>query len=175
MWPCRCSTSRLTRWISARPTARRRARSYFDDIVDQHQTVEDHVKAHSSAVAIAHSATELDALLDGGIPILIHAIEGGFQLGADQAEVRRNVAKLAGLGVAYVTVAHLFFRDVATNAPALPFLPDWLYNRIFPQGPHEGLTALGHDVIDALVDEGILIDLSTHALAVNPRCAHAAR
>ena len=134
--------------------------SYFDDIVDQHQTVEDHVKAHSSAVAIAHSATELDALLDGGIPILIHAIEGGFQLGADQAEVRRNVAKLAGLGVAYVTVAHLFFRDVATNAPALPFLPDWLYNRIFPQGPHEGLTALGHDVIDALVDEGILIDLT---------------
>ncbi len=134
--------------------------SYFDDIVDQHQTVEDHVKAHGDAVAIAHSATELDALLGGDVPILVHAIEGGFQLGADGSEIRRNVAKLGDLGVAYVTVAHLFFRDVATNAPALPFLPDWLYNRVFPQGADEGLTALGHQVIDALVDEGILIDIT---------------
>ena len=134
--------------------------SYFKDIVDLRQTVEDYVAAHRSEVAIAHSVTELDALLGEGVPILIHAIEGGFQVGRDSAEVRRNVKQLADLGIAYVTVAHLFFREVATNAPALPFLPDWLYNRVFPQARDEGLTALGHEVVDAMVDEGILIDIT---------------
>ena len=134
--------------------------SYFKDIVDQRQIVEDYVAAHRSDVAIAHSVTELDALLGDGVPILIHAIEGGFQLGREPAQVRRNVKMLADLGIAYVTVAHLFFRDVATNAPALPFVPDWLYNRVFPQGRAEGLTALGHELVDAMVDEGVLIDIT---------------
>ena len=134
--------------------------SYFTDLVDQRQTVEDYVRDHAGEIAIAHSVSELDALLAGGVPILIHAVEGGFQLGREPAEVRRNVQELAGLGIAYVTVAHLFFRDVATNAPALPFLPDWLYNLAFPQAKGEGLTPLGHAVIDAMVDEGILIDLT---------------
>ncbi len=142
--------------------------SYFKDVVDQHQTVEDYVTAHPGEVAIAHSVSELDALLGGGVPILIHAIEGGFQLGRETGEIRSNVQTLAGLGVAYVTVAHLFFRDVATNAPALPFLPDWLYNLAFPQGKGEGLTSIGREVIDAMVDEGILIDL-THMRAESIR------
>jgi microsomal dipeptidase-like Zn-dependent dipeptidase len=133
---------------------------YFDDILDQHRMVEDHVRAHAGDVAIAHTAAELDRLLGGGAPILIHAIEGGFALGRERDEIQRNVTMLADLGVAYVTVAHLFFRDVATNAPALPFLPDWLYNRVFPQGHDEGLTSIGHEVVDALCDHGILIDLT---------------
>src|SRR4249919_3315743 len=37
--------------------------SYFKDIVDQRQTVEDYVAAHAGEVAIAHSVSELDALL----------------------------------------------------------------------------------------------------------------
>jgi membrane dipeptidase len=142
--------------------------SYFDDIIAQHRTVEDHVSAHAGEVAIAHTAVELDHLLDGGVPILIHAIEGGFALGRERHAIQRNVATLAGLGVAYVTVAHLFFRDVATNAPALPFLPDWLYNRVFPQGHDQGLTSIGHEVLDAMIDNGILIDL-THMAAQSIR------
>jgi microsomal dipeptidase-like Zn-dependent dipeptidase len=134
--------------------------SYFKDIVDQRQTVENYVADHRSEVAIAHSVTELDALLGEGVPILIHAIEGGFHVGRDSPELRRNVRQLADLGIAYVTVAHLFFRDVATNAPGLPFLPDWIYDRVFPQAHDEGLTALGHELVDAMVDEGVLIDIT---------------
>jgi microsomal dipeptidase-like Zn-dependent dipeptidase len=136
--------------------------SYFEDLVAQHQTVEDYVNAHPAEVAVAHSPSELDALLGGEapVPIVIHAVEGGFQLGREKDEVAGNVHTLAGLGVAYVTVAHLFFRDVATNAPALPFLPDWLYNFVFPQTKHQGLTALGREVIEAMVDEGILVDIT---------------
>ena len=50
------------------------------------------------------------------------------------------MAELAGRGVGYVTIAHLFYRGIATNAPALPMLSDATYNRIFCQ-PHKGLTS----------------------------------
>ena len=139
--------------------------SYFADILDQRQTVEDYVAAHSGDVVIAHSAEELEEhLAEGGRPILVHAIEGGFHIGDDPRQVRGNVAELARSGVAYITVAHLFFRQVATNAPALPFLSDGLYNRVFHQDKGEGLTPLGRELVNAMVDEGILVDL-THMRA----------
>ena len=153
----------LTRPYGAPPCG-----GYFDDIVSQRRTVEDYAAAHPGALAVAHSPAELDLLLGGGVPILIHAIEGGFQVGHEPDEIRRNVHTLAGLGIAYVTVAHLFFRAVATNAPALPFLPDWLYNRVFPQTPGEGLTAAGREVVHAMIDEGILVDI-THMRAESIR------
>jgi microsomal dipeptidase-like Zn-dependent dipeptidase len=136
---------------------------YFQDILAELQTVEDHVASHSDKLAIAHSPTELDSLTGGDRRVLVHAIEGGFQLGRDEAEIREHVRELAERGVAYVTLAHLFWRRVATNAPALPFLPDWLYNRIFPQ-PGEGLTALGEAAVSAMVKHGILVDI-THMSA----------
>lgn len=96
---------------------------YFADILAELELVEDHVAAHSAEAVIAHSPTELDRLLADGRPVLIHCIEGGFQLGRDEAEVRECVRTLALRGVAYVTLAHLFWREVATNAPALPSCP----------------------------------------------------
>jgi membrane dipeptidase len=155
----------LTQDYSAPPR-----QSYFADIVNQHQTVEDYVTAHSRDLVIAHSASELETHLSNAaeIPILVHAIEGGFHVGDEPDEVQGNVAKLAELGVAYITVAHLFFRQVATNAPALPFLPDRLYNLVFHQGRSEGLTALGRELVHAMVDEGILVDV-THMRAQSIR------
>ncbi|MGA2011985.1 MAG: membrane dipeptidase [Solirubrobacteraceae bacterium] len=144
----------LTQRYGAPPEQR-----YFTDLLDQRQTVEDYARDHPGEIAIAHSPAELDALLPAGAPVLIHAVEGGFQLGGE-AEIRDNVRTLAGLGIAYVTVAHLFFRDVATNAPALPFLPDRVYNDVFRQQRDEGLTAVGRAAVEAMVDEGILIDIT---------------
>ncbi len=139
---------------------------YFTDILAQRQSVEDYVADRPGEIAIAHSPGELDTLLASDVTVLVHAIEGGFQIGADAAEIRRNVATLAQLGVAYVTVAHLFFRDVATNAPALPFLSDRLYHWAFPEDPAEGLTPLGRELVEAMVDEGVLIDI-THMSATS--------
>jgi microsomal dipeptidase-like Zn-dependent dipeptidase len=63
--------------------------------------------------------------------------------------------------VAYVTLAHLFYRGVATNAPALPFLKtDADYDRLFPQPAGVGLTPLGDAAVRAMVEHGVLIDLS---------------
>jgi microsomal dipeptidase-like Zn-dependent dipeptidase len=135
---------------------------YFEDIVAELETVEQWVAARSDAVVIAHNRAELDQLLgsEEPLPILIHAIEGGYQLGQTADEVRRNVATLASRGVAYVTVAHLFWRRVATNAPALPFLPDWLYHVAFPQPKEDGLTDLGRATVEAMVRERVLVDIT---------------
>ncbi len=142
---------------------------YFTDVVDQVQTVEDHATAHSGEVVIAHTPAELEAhLTSGGRPILVHAIEGGFHVGDGARDVRAHVRALADLGVAYITVAHLFFRQVATNAPALPFLPDGVYNTLFHQPRAEGLTPLGSELVEAMVDEGILVDI-THMRAESIR------
>ena len=132
---------------------------YMGDLIAQLEMVEDYAADHPDAVAIAHTPQQLDALLNRDTPVLIHAVEGGFHLGDSEAEIAANVAELARRGVAYITTAHLFFRNVATNAPALPFIPDWLYHLAFPQ-PDEGLTALGRAAITAMARAGVLIDIT---------------
>lgn len=136
---------------------------YFTDLVAQLDMVEAHVATRSALAAVARNQHELRGTLAAGKVALLHAVEGGFHLGDSVAAVRANVAVLASRGVAYITVAHLFWRQVATNAPGVPFLPDWAYARLFPQ-PDAGLQPLGHALIAAMVDHRILIDV-THMSA----------
>jgi membrane dipeptidase len=132
---------------------------YFDNLVAQMQLVEDHVATEPLGATVAHDMAALDAALAAGTTAIVHAIEGGFALGSTPAEVDANVTDLAGRGVAYVTLAHLFWRGVATNAPALPFLPDWLYRLIFPS-PEVGLSDLGAAAARAMARERVLVDIT---------------
>ena len=91
---------------------------------------------------LVRTAADLDGALATGRVGFVHCVEGGFHLGAEPDEVAANVRALAARGVRYITLAHLFYRRVATNAPAIPFLPDRLYAAVFPQ-PESGLTDLG--------------------------------
>ncbi len=133
--------------------------SYFADLEAQLAAVETNVARFGADAAVVKNHNQLDAARALGKVALIHAVEGGFHLGDTAQHVRDNVARLAGHGVAYVTLAHLFWRDIATNAPALPFLPDWLYQLLFPQ-PAKGLSNLGLAALDAMVEQRILIDLT---------------
>ncbi len=67
--------------------------------------------------------------------------------------------ELANCGVAYITLAHLFWRDVAADAPALPFLPDRVYRVLFPQRG-EPLSELGTAAVEAMLEHRVLIDIS---------------
>jgi microsomal dipeptidase-like Zn-dependent dipeptidase len=134
---------------------------YFGALISDLERIEEEVSTHDpSAIRMARGREELERALADGATALVHCVEGGFHLGATAAEVERNVAELARRGVAYVTLAHLFFRGVATNTPALPFLPDFLYNRLFPQRYGEGLTELGRTAVRAMVRERVLVDVS---------------
>ena len=146
----------LTKRYGAPPTG-----AYFQHLLDQLELVEDDiVENHNDEAAVVRTPAELDRTLAEGRIAFIHAVEGGFHLGASEEEVRHNVGVLAVRGVAYVTVAHLFWRRVATNANAIPFLWDWFYRRLFPQPTSEGLTRLGKTAVEAMIEHGILVDIS---------------
>lgn len=131
--------------------------AYFGRLVEQLELVEADLAGRDDA-QIARTAGELDACLAAGRLAVVHAVEGGFHLGR-APDVPGNVAELARRGVAAITIAHLFHRGVATNVPALPFLPDWGYRLLFPQ-PREGLTPIGEVLIRAMVEHGVLVDIT---------------
>jgi len=137
--------------------------TYFANLLHQIEMVEKSVVGHEADIAVAHNHTELEAALAGNTVALVHVVEGGFHLGDTEPTIRANVRILAERGVASITVAHLFWRKVATNAPAVPFLPDWLYTLLFPQ-PATGLDVLGRILVRAMVEHRILVDV-THMSA----------
>lgn len=94
---------------------------------------------------------------EGGRIALIHCVEGGYHLGDEPDEVTDHIDTLANHGVAYVTLAHLLYRRLATCANALP-IPDWAYHRWFPQNDI-GLTELGKHAVRQLAEHRILIDV----------------
>jgi len=134
---------------------------YFAKLVQDLDDVQAEVDGQDQAlIRVVRSRDELDRCLDAGATALVHCVEGGFHLGDTDAEIERNVATLAGRGIAYITLAHLFFRQVATNAPAIPFLPDSVYDRLFPQEAGAGLTARGAAAVRAMVKHRVTIDIS---------------
>ena len=136
--------------------------SYFDGLLCDLENVERDVLGQDPAlIRVVHDRGELEQAGAAGATALVHCVEGGFHLGGSVAEVKDNVATLAEKGVAYLTLAHLFYRQVATNAPALPFLrSDALYNCLFPQPKGQGLTDLGRAAVKEMTARRIMVDIS---------------
>lgn len=133
---------------------------YLDTIIRQLEMVQGHVEEnHQDVARVAVNPAELDAAINAGKIAIVHCIEGGFQVGASPDGAAEAVHALAQRGVAYITIAHLFYRKVATNANAIPFIPQRVYDHFWPQ-PERGLTSLGEAVIRAMADEGVLIDVT---------------
>jgi microsomal dipeptidase-like Zn-dependent dipeptidase len=130
-------------------------------ITDQIEAVEASLPRDPGAprVIVVKNLDGLEDALGGEGLGLVHCIEGGFVLGPDEQGIDEAVATLARHGVAYITLAHLFWRRVATNAPALPFMPDWFYRRLFSQ-PKEGLSVLGRRAVEAMIGKRMLVDVS---------------
>jgi microsomal dipeptidase-like Zn-dependent dipeptidase len=141
---------------------------YLPRLMRQLDAVEaDLDERHADEAVVVRDRAALDRELGNGRVAFLHCVEGGFHLGDKAESVDRAVTELAGRGVAYIILPHLLWRGVATNSPALPFLPDWLYRALFSQ-PKLGLSELGEAAVRAMVRERVLIDLShmsTRALA----------
>lgn len=134
---------------------------YFPRLIADLEAVEQEVATHDrSQLRFVHNRAELDAAVVDGATALVHSVEGGFHLGDNDEEIAANCAELGRRGVGYVTVAHLVFRQVATNANAFPFLPDRIHDFVFPQRGKDRLTPRGEAVVRGLVENRILIDLS---------------
>jgi len=94
-------------------------RGYLHRLESQLTTVEEDVRKHAGEATVARDHHELAAAQASHRLAVVHCIEGGFHLGATPEEITRHVHELADRGVMYITLAHLFWRRVATNAPAL--------------------------------------------------------
>jgi microsomal dipeptidase-like Zn-dependent dipeptidase len=136
---------------------------FFAGLMRQLEAVEAEVGRQGESVRIARNPAELDAALAADTLALVHCVEGSFSLGGSPESIGRAVRELAARGVAYVTIAHLYWRHTATNVPAVPLFSDAMYERIFPQ-PEVGLGELGRAAIRALVSAGVIVDL-THMSA----------
>jgi microsomal dipeptidase-like Zn-dependent dipeptidase len=137
-------------------------RGYFGDLMHQLELVEEdlrEVDPQGHAHEVVRTGTDLDRVAGEGKAAFMHCVEGGFHLGGAIDEIDANVAALAQRGVVYITLAHLFWRGVATNAPALPFLADSTYKAFFHQ-PRRGLSPLGVAAVEAMHRHRVLIDVS---------------
>ena len=135
--------------------------NYFDDLKAQMEEVEEDLSGRGTdGPVLVTSAADLEGAEEDGRVRFVHCVEGGFHLGGSAAEIEGRVAELAKHGVAYITLAHLFWRQVATNAPALPFLTDAGYARLFPQPAGLGLGELGRVAVRAMHRHRIMVDVS---------------
>jgi microsomal dipeptidase-like Zn-dependent dipeptidase len=127
---------------------------YVDELLRQAHLVRKSVEG--TAATVARSPADL-APAPGKV-ILVHCVEGGFHLlGGDVGDA---VDRLADAGVAYITLAHLVYRGVATGANAFPFLSDAQYARHCRQPAEVGLTAKGRAAVEAMVRRRVLVDVS---------------
>jgi microsomal dipeptidase-like Zn-dependent dipeptidase len=137
--------------------------NYFDALATHLQEVNDDLTGRTDGdrkALVVTKAAELEDVSDDGTIRFVHCVEGGFHLGATIGKVDERVRTLAKGGVAYITLAHLFWRHVATNAPALPFLSDANYDRLFAQPDDIGLTELGEEAVRAMYKYGVMVDIS---------------
>jgi microsomal dipeptidase-like Zn-dependent dipeptidase len=134
---------------------------YIGRVLDEIDAVTNHVvDKWSDEAAVVTSGAELEAAIGAGKTAIAHCVEGGFHLGGTVDEVTSAVGQLADAGIAYVTLAHLIYREIATDAPALPFLTEDQYEEWFPQPSDVGLTPLGEAAVRAMVEGHVLIDVS---------------
>jgi microsomal dipeptidase-like Zn-dependent dipeptidase len=153
--------SPFSEWDLSRPYASPPENRYFNVVRLQIEEVESNLgEWEDTVVTLVRDVDALDHALASGAIAMVHCLEGGFVLGSSAEEIGRNVAELKRYGVAYITLAHLFYRQVATNAPAIPFLPDGVYRRIFPQPRDVGLTDRGSAAVEAMARNRILVDLA---------------
>jgi membrane dipeptidase len=137
---------------------------YFNALTEHLEEVNDDLSGRTTGDGrdnmVVTKAKQLEGASGDGTIRFVHCVEGGFHLGADVTAIDERVKRLAEEGVGYITLAHLFWRHVATNAPALPFLSDAKYNFLFPQPDDVGLTELGEAAVRAMYKYGVLIDVS---------------
>jgi membrane dipeptidase len=148
----------IEEWLSGRPEERS-----FDELLTHMGEVETDLsrpRDGGPGHVLVTRRSHLDGTGEDQRIRFVHCIEGGTHLGSDATQIEGRIELLARRGVGYITLAHLFWRNVATNAPALPNLSDGQYDFIFRQPDEVGLSALGEAAVRAMYRYGVLIDIS---------------
>lgn len=122
------------------------------NIIAQMDQVERDLK--KSGCDLVTTPKALGSAVKDGRSCAFHSIEGGYAV-----EAPGNIRALADRGVAYITVAHLIYRGVSACVNGLPFMTDDSFSKVFCM-PVPGLSALGEDICEAMMDNGIIVDIT---------------
>ena len=121
----------------------------FEEVVEQIPGVE-----------IAKSRKEMKDSLNRGSITLLHSIEGGHVLGGRI----ENVDRFFQRGVCLITLAHFYRNEAVSPVEGIPH--DLWLKRIGcfkePKDLTQGLSEFGKEVVEKMLDLGILLDL-THS------------
>jgi len=130
----------------------------YPRLLRQLESIERHVAGYGDLASIVRDRAGLESALAAGKVAVVHCVEGGFHV-SHAASVDRAVAEFARRGVAYITLGHLYFKSVATVAPAWAAVSQARWHAIWPQ-PHVGLTDAGRAVVRAMVRNRVLLDVA---------------
>ena len=142
----------------------------FDATLRLMQDMETAVAAstRADAMKMAGSVADLNAILSGpkgGRPIaVIHAVEGAHSLGREDLsdqEILQHLDVLFERGVIYLTLAHFYPNRVVH--PCYPFPEEIARLAANPELWRDltlGLTDLGKQVVERMIELGMLIDVS---------------
>ena len=160
-----CPPLNLLRYLMPRNFRRIYGRPYFEVTIDMMDEMENAVKKGLDRgtgrpyAQFAHNREELEAILaqgDGRPVAFIHVVEGGHALDGKL----ENLETLARRGVAYLILAHFFENEIV--APTYPW-PENLQHFGWFSGERDlthGLSQFGEQVVEKMVELGMLIDLS---------------
>ena len=115
---------------------------------DDFQRIQRMIRAYPDQVGLARSADEVDALHAKGRIAALLGMENAYPLGRSV----QDVAMWAARGVRYVGITHMGHNQFAGSSNPNAELGD------APEDP--GLSELGRQLVDALNDHGVLIDVS---------------
>jgi membrane dipeptidase len=157
---------KLLRYLAPRLWHKVYGRGYFTianqmmDVIEKQARVARQMHQGVSLARFAHSVSELDEILNTPEitrPVaLIHSVEGGHTLEGKLS----NLDAFFHRGVAYMTLAHFYPNEIVS--PTFPWPEnmqqfDWFQDE---RDLTRGLTSFGEQVIERMIELGVLIDLA---------------
>ncbi len=113
-----------------------------------YQSIKRMVRAYPNQIGLARTADEVETIHESGRLVALLGMENGYPLG----ESVNDVPKWAERGLRYVGLTHFGHNQFGGSSNPLPNLGD--------SDEDPGLTELGRELIAALNDHGILVDVS---------------
>lgn len=141
------------------------ARDAWACLLAMHAEMERQVARADARFEVVRSNAELDAAVAAGRTAIVHTVEGGHVLGAGLADDDvpgrlERVDRLAALGVASLTLAHLFPNELAGHADGIPA---GLLRRLLPSARVDlarGLSSVGRAVVERMVARRMVVDVA---------------
>jgi membrane dipeptidase len=139
-------------------------RNAWDCLLAMRGTIEDQV-ASTDDFDVAHTNAELDEILARGDSAFVHTVEGAHVLGAGLADDDLDgrltrLGRLSELGVASLTLTHLFPNDLAGHAEAIPSLLRKIGRFETGVDLNRGLEPTGRAVVERMVELRMVPDVA---------------